>query len=333
MKRWVRDKRVIVVLAAAVLIIVGCVVWLVSSKEEDATTLKDLQQEIEETAENAAADSEAEESQNTEEDQALETAEENAEENETKENGDSEVSESEKPQESSAEIEKSEPADGRTENDLPDYSQLDPNDFPVAPSETTESSVLEAAAASFVGELGDSGIVAHGIQAFEGIFIETMEDKECGNVATILLENTTNQMVSYMALQLKAGDATWTFEASAIPAGAYVMVQEKNASAYGDVTVKYEEMHIAAEESVSKMEDKVTVTPTDQGGLEITNISSAEIPVLRLFYKLKNESTYIGGITYSVTLEKLAAGSSQTIYPSHYVKDYAEVLMIKEYDE
>ena len=207
-------------------------------------------------------------------------------------------------------------------------------DFTVDPS-NRDKEAKEEKAKKFVGNIKNSGIVAHGILPFEGVFIEKMEDIECSNVPTILLENTTDKMISYMLLTLDAEGAIWTFEASAIPAGSYIMVQEKNASSYAKVNVSCKDLQLAQEENEGKLEDEIQVEIGEQGGLTISNISSEDIPVVRLFYKLKLEGTnvYVGGITYTVKLDDLKAGSSQTVYPSHFVEKYAEILMIRKYDE
>lgn len=228
----------------------------------------------------------------------------------------------------------------KNNNGLPDYSALNPEDFSTDPAleENTsdaseDGSALEAPAGEFAGELQDSGLTIQGIQAYSGTFIETNEDSDCSNVATAMLTNTTDKAISLAIVTISAGENQWRFEASTIPAGASVIVQEKNGAQYEDITVSCESVEIGFLDDVSKMEEKISIEETEDGGLTVTNISSEDCPVLRIFYKMKEGDIYFGGITYAVTLENLTAGSSQIIYPSHYVSGYGEILMVREYSE
>lgn len=207
-------------------------------------------------------------------------------------------------------------------------------DFPVDKN-NKKKNAEKAVAKNFVGNIKNSGIVAHGIQPFNGVFIETMQDTACSNVATILLENTTDRMIAYLLLTLDAEGTTWTFEATAIPAGAHVIIQEKGAKAYIKGNVSCKDLQLAKEENTGKLEGEVFVETGENGSLTVKNISQEDIPILRLFYKLKlnGENVYVGGITYTVKLEDLKAGDSQTVYPSHFVKKYAEIMMIRKYEE
>lgn len=228
----------------------------------------------------------------------------------------------------------------RNNSGLPDYSTLNPEDFSTDPAleesssgGSEDGSAMEAPAGEFAGKLQDSGLTIQGIQAYSGIFIETNEDTDCSNVATAILTNTTDKMISLAIVTISAGENQWSFEASTIPAGASVIVQEKNGAQYEDITVNCESVEIGFLDDVSKMEEKISVEETEDGGLMVTNISSEDCPVLRIFYKMKERDVYFGGITYAITLENLTAGSSQTIYPSHYASGYGEILMVREYSE
>ena len=227
----------------------------------------------------------------------------------------------------------------RGSDGLPDYSSMEPEDFleslgdDVITEETQQEGLAEdAPAGEFSGNLENSGLKIKGIRSYSGTFIETNEDSECSNVATAFLTNSTDRMISLAVVTISAGDAEWKFEASTIPAGASVIVQEKNQAKYTDTVVSCKNVEIGFEEQVSKLEEKVSIEYTEDGGLSVSNISENNIPKLRIFYKMKDENIYFGGITYVVTMENLESESSQTIYPSHYIPEYGEVLMVREYD-
>ena len=50
------------------------------------------------------------------------------------------------------------------------------------------------------------------------------------------------------------------------------------------------------------------------------NLTNKELPVVRLFYKYfyEDENTFLGGITYSASAEKVPAGGSVTVSPGHF---------------
>lgn len=235
-----------------------------------------------------------------------------------------------------------EPHIERGEDGLPDYSTIDPNEFAdwadsvnAGEGEQNESAVqpaVDAPADEYAGELQSSGLVIHTIQPYSGVFIETNEDVECTDAATALFENTTDKMISLAIVEISAGEKTWRFEASAVPAGALVAVQEKNGAEFTDATVSCTDVQIGFEENPSLLEDRVRVEEIGDNQLKITNISDQDIASLRLFYKIKEDNMYFGGITYTIQLSDLSAGGSQTIYPAHYAKGYSEIIMIKEYN-
>lgn len=227
-----------------------------------------------------------------------------------------------------------EPEIERGEDGLLDYSTADPEDFPTSTENgSEEKTAVEAPTEEFQGKLNDSSLIINGIQPYDGIFIEMKEDTECENVAAASLENRSDKMITLAQVVIKAGDTKWEFEASTIPAGATVIVQEKNAKQYVNTEVSCEKVNVAYEEEPSLLEEQISVEEISDTQLKITNISEEDISVLRLFYKLKEEDIYIGGITYTVKLENLSAGESQTISPAHYLKGYSEILMIKKYEE
>ena len=196
-----------------------------------------------------------------------------------------------------------------------------------------DDAAVDAPAGEFSGNLQNSGLFIRTIQPYTGTFIETNEDREGSEIATALLENCTGQMISLAVVTISAGDQEWVFQASAVPAGASVIVQEKNAGAYTDGMVSCKKVELAFEPSPDLMSDRVSVEELGENELKVTNLSDTEIPALRLFYKIKDSGVYFGGITYTVKLTDLSPGESQTVFPAHYAAGYAEILMIREYEE
>ena len=81
-------------------------------------------------------------------------------------------------------------------------------------------------------------------------------------------------------------------------------------------------------------EELVLVEENDSGALEVTNLTGAELPCVRVFYKfyMPSEDIYVGGIAYVAKIVDLQAGQSQTIIPSHYLSGSSKVVMVRTYD-
>ena len=145
----------------------------------------------------------------------------------------------------------------RGDDGLPDYSTLDPNDFPIDEnnSEIQDEEMMDSFDSESKTE--NSSIVIKSIQGYTGTFIETNQDIACENVATALIENRSEKMISYAIVSVSAGEDEWKFEISTIPANSSVIVQEKEMKKYQDVQYRIDSIEIAYEENASLMEDEI----------------------------------------------------------------------------
>lgn len=176
--------------------------------------------------------------------------------------------------------------------------------------------------------LPNSSLVAESIQSYDGQYVEDGSDTEVSGVAVLILTNTGNTPVEYADIEL--GD--YQFIASAIAPGATVVVQEKDKKGYtGDSSFTCT-THIANINSFD-YSNEVTITENEDS-LTVTNVSGADIPCVRIFYKLymEDENIYVGGITYTAKITDLKADSSVTVTPTHYLQGYSEIMMVRTYD-
>ena len=189
-------------------------------------------------------------------------------------------------------------------------------------------------AISFPYEVEGTSLTIENISSYDGIFLEDGSDQEVNGIAAMILKNTGDVNVEYTSITLKRDGKEMQFEASDIPAGAMIVVQEKNKMAYKDGTFT-DCSGIAAElDSFEMSEDKVKVEETEEGSLQVTNLTDDEIPCIRIFYKfyMEDQKSYVGGITYTAKLTNVAEKSSQIVTPSHYVSGKSQVLMVRTYD-
>ena len=192
----------------------------------------------------------------------------------------------------------------------------------------------QAEPVEFPYDVPGTGITVQNISSYSGIYVEDGSDQEISNVSAMQMYNSGSNAVEYVSVSVKCNGEQLEFEASDIPAGASVMVQEKNKKAYQSGTYTECVGTAAKVDGFGMSEDKVQVTPNDDNTFTVTNLTEETIPCVRIFYKLymEDKGIYVGGITYNVKVTELEAGTSQTVSPSHYAQGYSRLMMVRTYD-
>ena len=180
----------------------------------------------------------------------------------------------------------------------------------------------------------DASLTIQRINGYSGMFIEDGSDKEVKNVAAIQVKNTSKQVVEYAKIELYNGDKKLVFEVSTLPANSSAVVMEKSKTTFdSSKNVTYGKSTVAYTDKLEKSSD-IKYRVLDNNGIEVTNKSKKDIACVRVFYKYKSEEGYyVGGITYVAKVNNLKAGTSETIYPSHFATDGGQVMMVKTYDK
>lgn len=205
-----------------------------------------------------------------------------------------------------------------------------PNNIKLPDSETQTADPV----VSFPAALSDTGVVVQNITSYSGIFLEDGSDADTGNVAIAAVANTSGSDVEAVAFSVQESGQTLTFEGSAIPAGATIIIQEKNGLPYGG-GVCSELSGAASGATKFEMSDStVSVDEQEDGSLRVQNLTGNDLPCLRVFYKfyLPEENAFVGGITYNSKITELKANDSVIITPSHYSKGNSKVVMVRTYN-
>lgn len=180
----------------------------------------------------------------------------------------------------------------------------------------------------------NSSLSIRAVKSYSGVFIEDGSDKDVSDIAAIILDNKGSEEIEYAKITLKCEGKEYIFEAKTLAAGATMVVQESSGAKYVDGEYKEANAQIATMEKLEMSEKSVKVSETETGALQITNISDADIPCVRVFYKFYMEDVQVavGGITYTSKITELKAGETRVITPSHYDKDASRVMMVRTYD-
>ena len=182
--------------------------------------------------------------------------------------------------------------------------------------------------------IGGSGLVIRSITSYDGTYIEDGSDSDISGVTVIILENTGDTEVEYASITVNREGTELQFEASALPAGETVVVQEKNRVLFEGGNYTDCSADVAEIEEFDMSSDQIRVDETGDQTLTVTNLTDENIPAVRIFYKfyMEDEDTYVGGITYTAKITGLDANASVEITPSHYLKGSSRIMMIRTYD-
>ena len=187
---------------------------------------------------------------------------------------------------------------------------------------------------TFPYAIPNTSLTIQNIASYDGIFLEDGSDSPVSGIYSIVLKNTGSMDVEFARITLSCDGTPITFELSDLPAGAAVVAQEINQTAYQDGVYRDYNADIAESDGLEQSAGKISVQENEDGSLTVSNLTDRLIPCIRIFYKfyMSDEDVYVGGITYTAKLTDLEAGASQTIIPSHYSRGYSKVVMIRTYD-
>lgn len=180
----------------------------------------------------------------------------------------------------------------------------------------------------------NTGLVIERLDGYDGVYLEDGTDAEITGVTAMVLKNTLKQDIEYAGIHLYGEETTLQFTASAIPAGATVIVQEQTKTPYHNRSYTACTADVTEPGKLEQSAQQIQITENGEQSLTVTNLTDAPIACVRVFYKfyMEEEQAYVGGITYNAKLTNLAAGSSQTISPSHYASGYSRVVMVRTYE-
>ena len=217
------------------------------------------------------------------------------------------------------------------------------DDQPVAPPEdlpstveipTTTDSETGAQVIAFPCEVPGYQLRLERLAPYTGLFVEDGTNINVENVAMLLVSNQGDYPIEYAQIAVQYGAETLLFDISALPAGAQLVVQEKDGKAVPAGQANYAKALVVRRANLEMSRDQVEVTDNGDNTLTIQNLTDATIPTVRVFYKyyMENEKVFVGGIAFTVRVTDLDAHGSVTIQPSHYTSQTGRVVMVQTYD-
>lgn len=213
---------------------------------------------------------------------------------------------------------------------VPDEPVVTPDDLP--PSvEITPSTGTEL---SFPCQIPGYGLTIEKLAPYSGMFVEDGTNITVANVAMLLIYNNGDFPVEYTQISIRYGQEELLFDVSALPMGARIVVQEKNGKAIPSGKPSAANAMVVERADMELSEDIISVTDNGDNTLTIRNLTDQIIPTVRVFYKyyMADADVFVGGISFTVRITRLAAGSSITVRPSHYTSTTSRLVMVLTYD-
>lgn len=179
------------------------------------------------------------------------------------------------------------------------------------------------------GDLNEKFSVAC-MGTYSGTYVEDGSNEQVTDVLTIVVKNISSDLVEYGLITVDCGGETATFELSALPAGSYALVMEKNRLTYDNTMVLSKpicEQYAEPNNLIMDFGNDFNVYPSD-GVINIENISGRDIESdVSLFYKNYEYGLFIGGITYRARFSGgIKAGEIAQCMQQHYSLEKSAIM-------
>lgn len=136
------------------------------------------------------------------------------------------------------------------------------------------------------------------------------ENADGEDIAGLQVRNISEQYLEEAEIKVKMdGETEYSFLVKDLPAGSETVAFDLTGQSYDGQAVCQEIECTAQMSDISMREDAVQIS-TDGSKLIITNITEQQIDNAVVTYRCMTGDSYIGGISYEITVSGLAAGAS-----------------------
>ena len=183
---------------------------------------------------------------------------------------------------------------------------------------------------SFPYAIPGTDLVVRQVSPYNGNFIEDGSDAEVSGIAAIVLTNQGGDL-DFAGIGISQGERSLAFSASQIPAGATVIIQEQNKAAYAEDFYYSCTATVTASAGLKPEVEGLVIEKHNDGTFDVANVGEETVPEIRVFFKnyLPGEDVYVGGITYSVTLNEVEPQTAVTVTSNHFDAEYSRIVDVK----
>lgn len=207
----------------------------------------------------------------------------------------------------------------------------DPSSDPTKPNEqSSDTASNPIPTISFPYAIEGSDLVVEQIRTYSGYFLEDGSDREVSDVAVIVLTNNGADL-EFAGIGISQGTRNLAFSASQIPAGATIIIQEQNGAAFDMDDPYYSATATTTPtDGFAMSREYVSVKDNGDNTFTVRNITDRTLSKVQIFFKnyLSDEDVYVGGITYSITLEDVEDGTEVDVRSDHYDSRYSTIVEV-----
>ena len=178
------------------------------------------------------------------------------------------------------------------------------------------------------------GLQVTDMGSYTGMYMEDGTDEIVSGVLMLVVENAGEEDIQYAGITMDFGEKQAAFDLTTLPAGAKVVLLEKNRMPWEDSmddgAVVPMVQHVAYfQEPISTMEEKLKIGIVD-GAINVTNISGEDIPgTISVYYKNAAADIYYGGITYRIQIQGgLKADEIRQVMTKHASDTGSEIVFV-----
>ena len=173
-------------------------------------------------------------------------------------------------------------------------------------------------------------LLVESLTPYDGNYFEDGLDRQVCDIACIVLRNTGSFPVEWVRINLHGQQELLVFEGNTIPAGAAVMILEKNAKPYTKDGITHCSGYMLEAQEPWQEERQLQLVELDMGTVSVTNVSGRRLEKIRIYYKTYHSDVdiYLGGVSYFICVEALEAGETVLLQPQHYAQGYSRVVRI-----
>ena len=222
-------------------------------------------------------------------------------------------------------------AKGQEERGNPQFSGTQ-NCFQEQTVPKIEETVSEMSGRIITAPIPGTPLVVLQYSAYEGPYVEDGSDREVGEVASILLYNSGDQMIGCCQIFMQLDSDVQQYTASMLPPGKTALVMEACGKPYQDEIPYGFRALIRNEDSSRSVMERLRIENAGMGSVRVTNRSGKELTGVQLHYKttVPGGGVYIGGITYSADVGTLKPGEDRLINLTHFAYGYSTILWADE---
>lgn len=167
------------------------------------------------------------------------------------------------------------------------------------------------------------------LMIYEGPFREDGTESPVVGAMALILENTGQADILSVSVELRQEEKSYTFEAFCIPAGARVMVVEKEKQGYCGNPVTFCRCTHLETGTLDLQQEQIALEPWERCDVLVTNFG-AQAADVTLVYKLymQQQALYVGGIAYSMTVPALQPGETRQVRPYPFTWSGGRILAV-----